>query len=198
MERDLTPGVYMDWFSSGTGTLTSSGVHASGIISSSIAKANGEGDWPDIQLLVSGVSVSKTFAGEISKAFGLKIDEMTKYYEHAVNKDSFTMIISGARPLSRGYIKLGGTSPYDKPIIDPNYLNDENGMDIKVLLEGVKKALYMVENTTTFGIDLGARFTEEPLPGCEHHIFRSDEYWECYIRRYSVTLHHGKNDHRIR
>jgi choline dehydrogenase-like flavoprotein len=191
IDRDLSPRVYMDWFGSGKGILTSSGVHASALISSSIAKSSGLGDWPDIQLLVSGISVSKTFAAEMSKAFGLKYDEMNEYYQHAINKDSFTIIVSGARPLSRGSIKLGGNSPHDSPIIDPNYLSDENNTDVKVMIEGIKTALYMAENTTTFGELLGARFTEEVLPGCEGVPFRSDEYWECYIRRYTVTLHHA-------
>jgi len=191
VERDLGPSAYMDYFVGGRGFLSSSGVHSSAVISSSIAKASGEWDWPDIQLFISGVSVSRTFAAEISKAFGLKRDEMNRYYEHAIGKESFTMIVSGARPLSRVQIKLGGRSPHDLAIIDPNYLNDKDNMDIKVMIEGVKKALYMVENTTTFGESLGARFTDERLPGCENIPFRSDSYWECYIRRYTVTLHHS-------
>ena len=35
-----------------------------------------------------------------------------------------------------------------------------------------------------------AHFTNETLPGCENITFRSDEYWECYIRQISITLHH--------
>ena len=65
---------------------------------------------------------------------------------------------------------------------------------------GVKKAIYLAENTTVFQ-KIGTKFTTSVLPGCENVPFRSDAYWECYIRTYSVTLHHivgtcamGKND----
>jgi len=82
--------------------------------------------------------------------------------------------------------------------MDPRYFDNED--DIKVLVEGVKKAVFLAENTTTFST-LGTSFTKTVLPGCENVPFRSDEYFECYIRTYSVTLHHivgtcamGRND----
>lgn len=191
MDRDLTPSVYLAWLGAGRGILTSSGVHASALVSSSLAKASGHGDWPDLHFLVSGVSVSKSFPSEISKAFGLRFDDMNQYYQHAVGKDSFVLIISGARPMSRGHIKLGGSSPLDSPVIDPNYYSDPNNMDLKVMVDGIKIALFLAENTTAFGELLGARFTDEVLPGCENIEFRSDAYWECYARRYTVSLHHA-------
>jgi choline dehydrogenase-like flavoprotein len=49
--------------------------------------------------------------------------------------------------------------------------------------------MLLAENTTTM-IELGSRFTDVPFPGCEGIPFRSDAYWECYIRQYSITLHH--------
>lgn len=115
---------------------------------------------------------------------------MNRYYANAVGRDSVHVIVSGARPLSRGSIILGGRSPYDRPIIDPNYLSDEGGQDLRVLVEGVKRSLLLMENTTAMGGDFGAQFTDARLPGCENFEMRSDPYWECFVRRYSVTLHH--------
>ena len=57
------------------------------------------------------------------------------------------------------------------------------------LFTGVKRAVELVETTPSFK-KYNARFTNETLPGCENVTFRSDEYWECYIRQISVTLHH--------
>jgi len=122
------------------------------------------------------------------------MDEQEKYFRHAIGKESFIVAVSGARPLSKGYIRLGGSSPYDNLIIDPNYLNDPGNVDIRAMVDGLKKTVFLLENSTTFGSNLGCRFTEERLPGCEHLPFRSDAYWECYARRFTVTLHHpGKN-----
>lgn len=126
----------------------------------------------------------------MSRAFNLKLDEQAAYYKHAIGKDSFLVAISGARPFSKGYIQLGGSSPYDAPIIEPNYLNDEGNIDVAVLVDGVKRTLQIVENSTSIGKDLGARFTDVPLPGCEHYMMRSDPYWECFVRRATITLHH--------
>src|SRR5665811_1213669 len=118
-------------------------------------------DRPDLVLYYFGFSVFKTFGATFARAFSLKLDEQVNYYKHAVGKETFTLAISGARPLSRGYLKLGGRSPYDDLIIDPNYLNDPGDVDLKVLIEGVKASIYLIENTTTFGHNLGGRFTNE-------------------------------------
>lgn len=92
-------------------------------------------------------------------------------------------------------IKLGGSSPYDALVIDPAYLTDEGDVDVKVLVDGIKKTLRLIENSTTLGKEMNARFTDVSLPGCEHYIFRSDAYWECFARRSTVTLHHpGKSN----
>lgn len=119
----------------------------------------------------------------MARAFNFKLDEVRRYFEGSVGRDSLYIIVSGARPFSRGYIRLGGSSASDRPIIEPNYLSDEHDTDIKVLIEGVKKALFMMENTTAGGVELGARFTSNLLPGCEHLPFRTDVYWDCFIRR---------------
>lgn len=36
----------------------------------------------------------------------------------------------------------------------------------------------------------GAKFHTVPFLGCEHLVFRSDEYWECCIRRIGSSLQH--------
>ncbi|XP_021953171.2 glucose dehydrogenase [FAD, quinone] [Folsomia candida] len=190
LERDLTPGAFVNWFTSGRGVLSSPGAHAAGMVSSSYAAARGEATWPDLVLYLFGFSVFRTFGDEFSKAFSLKLDEQRRYYEHAVGKESFLIAVSGARPFSTGQIKLGGSSPYDALVIDPAYLTDEGDVDVKVLVDGIKKTLRLIENSTTLGKEMNARFTDVSLPGCEHYIFRSDAYWECFARRSTVTLHH--------
>lgn len=190
LERDITPGAVVKWSISGKGPLSSAGPTATGLLTSEFAKARGEGNWPDMHLFVQAITIFRTADQYLSHAYNLKSDEMSRYYQHAIDRDSCHILLSAARPFSRGFLKLGGNSPYDKIIIDPNYFSDEGDIDFKVTLEAVKKTLYLMENTTAMGDTLGTRFTNEKLPGCEHLEFRSDPYWECYIRRYSVTLHH--------
>ncbi len=49
--------------------------------------------------------------------------------------------------------------------------------------------MQLVENTTTFN-SIGGRYTTEVFPGCEDVEFRSDDYWRCFIRQYTVSMHH--------
>ncbi len=190
IDRDLTIGEIIKWFTLGRGRLSNSGCEASGLISSEFAKARGESDWPDIQFFQYGLTNFRDGPESISRIFNLRFDEVDQFGRNTVGVDSVYLVISGARPLSRGYIKLGGHSPYDKLIIDPNYFGDPEEIDVKVMVEGIKRAVYMMENTTAGGVTMGARFTSTRLPGCEHLEFRSDEYFTCYARRLSVTLHH--------
>jgi len=181
-------------FTGGRGPLSNTGAFAAGFVSSSFAKVRGEGHWPDLILYAFGVGVTKGFGAALAHAFSLKLDEMTTYFQHAINRDSYLAVISGARPFSKGYIKLGGTSPYDSLIIEPDYFSDPGDVDLKAMVEGMKATVLMAENTTAIGHNLGGKFTDEVLPGCEGIPFRSDAYWECYARRFTVTLHHpGKS-----
>lgn len=60
---------------------------------------------------------------------------------------------------------------------------------ILYVLIGIKKAVALIENTTSFR-SLNGQFTNVSFPGCEAFKFKSDSYWECYARHVSVTLHH--------
>ncbi len=186
----MASSALVQWFLGGRGILSTSGSHATGIISSSLAKSRGEGDWPDVQFFLLGYSGLKGSSEAFAHGFGLTLDEQRKYYDHGIGKSGYLVAVSGARPYSRGFVKLGGRSPYDAPIIDPRYFTDPGDRDLLSVIEGVKVLLLLSENTTALGKDLGTRFTEQKLPGCEHLEFRSDKYWECYVRRYTVTLHH--------
>jgi hypothetical protein len=51
--------------------------------SSSHAKAVGEADWPDIQIILAGVAIGKNFATDFARGFGIKRRVLEKYWEHA-------------------------------------------------------------------------------------------------------------------
>lgn len=115
---------------------------------------------------------------------------MQEYYKQGDvdGRDSFYLIVTGARPLSRGWVRLKSSIPGDPPLIQPNYLGDGgNQTDLAVLLEAVKRSVEMVEDSTSMGKNLGAVFTNDKLPGCELFEMRSDEYWKCYISRYRLV-----------
>lgn len=190
LDRDVTPKEFIRWATTGTGRLTTTAAEATGAIPSSLARLRGEGNWPDLQFLLSCVSLTSSAIPFVAHALNFNLDVARQYYGPGAGRDTCQVLTVGSRPLSTGYMKLGGNSPYDVPIIDPNYLSDANSTDLRVLLEGVKIAVALIENSTAFGQALGARFTNLSLPGCEQHEFRSDAYFECFIMGWSLSTHH--------
>ncbi len=53
--------------------------------------------------------------------------------------DGYSIIPTLLKPKSRGYVELRSTSPFDTPIIQPNFLSEKE--DWQVLITGIKKAL---------------------------------------------------------
>jgi len=47
----------------------------------------------------------------------------------------------------------------------------------------------IIENSTVFQ-SVGGQLSLIPLPPCAELQFRSDEYWECYLRQLTLTLFH--------
>ncbi|CAL8135357.1 unnamed protein product [Orchesella dallaii] len=186
-DRDLTSLRLPEYLTRGTGPLTSPTTSAFGFLATDIAKSAGESDWPDIQIIFSGSAICKECDRFIAKGFNIKEDILVKYFKNAKGRDGCMLVVSNARPKARGDLRLQTSDPLSPALIDPKYLDNDH--DLKVTVAGVKKAIDIVENTTSFG-EIGGHFTTEPFPGCEDVEFRSDEYWECYIRHFTVSLHH--------
>lgn len=47
----------------------------------------------------------------------------------------------------------------------------------------------LVANSTAFQ-HVGAKYSEIPFPGCGNQEFRSDDYWECFIRHKAAVWFH--------
>ncbi|CAL8144019.1 unnamed protein product [Orchesella dallaii] len=187
LDRDVNTMTLQEFITKGTGPVSTTGVQATGLISTSYAKAEGKGDWPDIHYILLGTGIYQKMAEDFAHGFHVDENTMKKYFANAKGRDSFQIIVSLARPRQKGEMLLKSSDPLDSMLIDPKYLHDDR--DLNVLVEGIKRAVDLVENTTTFQ-KLGARFTDERFPGCENVPFRSDEYWECLTRQYTITLHH--------
>lgn len=89
-------------------------------------------------------------------------------------------------PRSRGNLTLKSRSPFHHPIFNANFFSDPR--DIDTLLEGIRETIKISEQPPFQ--ELGVRLYNASVPGCEHTEFNSDDYWRCYIRHLSATLHH--------
>ncbi|KAL2748240.1 hypothetical protein V1477_003525 [Vespula maculifrons] len=166
------------------GPLTSSiGLEVVGFLSSK--NANQTDDWPDIEFMITSATINN--APDIAETtFCLTEDFYDEVYGDIINHNSFNIIPMILRPKSRGYIKLKSKNPLDYPLMYHNYLTNPD--DMRVLREGVKAAIAFAETSSLKR--LGARFHSKPYPNCKHHPMFTDEYWECVIRQFTMTIYH--------
>ncbi len=62
-----------------------------------------------------------------------------------VKDDGFLLLPSLLLPKSRGYVSIRSDHPDDDPLIQPNFLSEEE--DLRVLLEGGKTAMKLIEQS---------------------------------------------------
>ncbi|XP_043664529.1 glucose dehydrogenase [FAD, quinone]-like [Vespula pensylvanica] len=166
------------------GPLTSSnGLEVIGFVSTKYA--NQSDDWPDIEFMITSSAIN-TAGEQLVHAVGLRDDFYNEVYSAITNQDSFTIIPMILRPKSQGYIKLKSKNPLDYPLIYHNYLTNPD--DVKVLREGVKAAIAFAETNSLK--KFGTRLYTKPFPNCKHHPMFTDEYWECAIRQFTMTIYH--------
>ncbi|XP_063389013.1 glucose dehydrogenase [FAD, quinone] [Cydia fagiglandana] len=148
--------------------------------------ANGTDDWPDIEFMMTSASTPSDGGTQVKKAHGLTDEFYNEVFGEINNKDVFGIFPMMLRPKSRGYIKLKSKNPLDYPLMYHNYLTHPD--DVGVLREGVKAAVAVAE--TKAMKRFGARFHDKPLPNCKHLPLYTDEYWDCLIRQYTMTIYH--------
>lgn len=148
--------------------------------------ANSSDDWPDMEFMMTSASTPSDGGTQVKKAHSLTDEFYNEVFAEVNNRDVFGVFPMILRPKSRGFIKLRSRNPLDYPIMVHNYLTHPD--DIGVLREGVKAAVAVGE--TTAMRRFGARFHNKPLPNCKHLPLYTDEYWDCYIRQYTMTIYH--------
>ncbi|ODM99903.1 Glucose dehydrogenase [FAD, quinone] [Orchesella cincta] len=184
LDRDTTLGTVVDYFRNGTGPIVSiSGIGGAGFFASSLSKDN----YPDIYLNHVGVGVHETFGKDLDYVFSFKENTMERYYAPYVGKDAYFFVVNLGKVRSIGEIKLKSRDEFEYPYINPRYLSHPH--DVQNMIEAIKIGVNIYENTTAFG-KLGAKLVSTKLPGCEKHEFRSDAYWECYVRHFTLTVYH--------
>ncbi|CAL8117151.1 unnamed protein product [Orchesella dallaii] len=186
--RDITLSTVADYFSKRKGIMASAiGANAIGYIHSELSKQRGN-IWnksPDIQLLL--VPTNLNVPEEYEEFFNIKKGVMSRYIAGLEDVDSFMVTVMLGKYNSRGEIRLASTDPFEKPILDPKYLSHPD--DVQILIDGLNFTVNMVENTKAFQ-KIGARLADRHFPGCEKFKLKSAQYYECYIRQFTLTLYH--------
>jgi choline dehydrogenase len=94
----------------------------------------------------------------------------------------FGIGVVALRPRSVGWIRLRSGDPRDPPLIQPNYLTDADGEDLRVMVHGLKLARRIL-----LGKAFDAERAEEMDPGA---TCRSDADFEAFVRTRLQTVYH--------
>ncbi|CAB0043380.1 unnamed protein product [Trichogramma brassicae] len=143
-------------------------------------------DFPDVQLFLS--SAADNADGGLFGIHGCGLCEefYAGLYDDILYQDSYAAVPLVLRPKSRGYIKLRNSDPKYQPIIVPNYFDDPR--DLEVLVEAAKFVDRLSLTPTMRSIN--ARPNGNVIRECAAHEFRSDDYWRCQARHYTMTIYH--------
>ena len=163
---------------------TMSGCEGVGFIKTKYA--NQSDDWPDIKLHFAAGTPPGDGGTSLRYNNGVRDDIWDAYYKPLENTDTWQVIPTLLRPLSRGTIRLASTDPYAKPLIDPQYFS--NIRDLDTIVEGLKVGLALGK-TEAFQ-KVGSKFYDKIFPGCEGFTPWTDDYWRCFVRHYSSTIFH--------
>ena len=118
--------------------------------------------------------------------FGFKQELVEQYMTYENNTHGFTTIVINTRPRFRGEVKLKSNDPFDHPSMNPRYLSHKE--DLQELVRGVR-FWEKIMQTPTFK-SLGVMLEDTKISACSQHQFRSDAYWECFIRHIATTSYH--------
>ncbi|KAK5638316.1 hypothetical protein RI129_012611 [Pyrocoelia pectoralis] len=116
-------------------------------------------------------------------------DEVIKSQNENNRKShSLLYVPSIAYPKSTGEILLRSSNPFDKPKIFLNNLSDENGEDIRLLIEGIRFC-QNITKTKAFEV-YKPKLVHIDIPNCRQFEPDSDDYWTCILRNMAGSSYH--------
>lgn len=178
----LTPMNLFNYFINKTSPLLHPGCEVIGFL-----KTNKKLKSPDLQFMMLPGGVSTDAGAHVKNILNLKDETFNEYFKPLVGKTAISILSILLHPKSRGSLKLKSKNHEDKPIINPEYL--QNIDDIKTIVKGLKFIKQLVETSETMK-KFGAELNLKAFPGCENYEIFSDVYWECYIRHFTLTVYH--------
>lgn len=142
-------------------------------------------DKPNMELLFGSVSLAAS--NFIRLPFGVEDHYYQQFYADKLYRHSWIILPLLMKPKSKGKILLRSKDPFSKPKIIANYFSDPD--DVRVSIKGIRMSIEL--SKTNAMQRYGSELHNYTVPGCEIYIPDSDEYWECALRTFTVTLWHN-------
>lgn len=147
---------------------------------------NDDPEWPDVQLFLAPTGDNGDGGLFNRRNNGITDEYYDSVFKDVLYKDSYTVAPLLLRPKSKGTIRLRNSNPESHPIIQPNYLHED--IDVAVLREGAKIGYELSKTRAMDKFDVNLHNVS--CPACRIHAFLSDEYWDCQVRQYTMTIYH--------
>lgn len=125
-------------------------------------------------------------AGSTRTGLRLSDEAYNAVFRPLNNRRAFQFVPMLLHPKSTGFLQLKSQNPFHHPILQPNFFDDNS--DIEILLEAIRETIRIV-NQNPFK-ELDVELYNVTVPGCEDQAFNTDDYWRCYIKHLTATLHH--------
>jgi len=135
---------------------------------------------PDLQLHCVSNGFNGLEAEKVKEVFNLN---SLDYEESCYGFGIFPTLL---HPKSRGSISLRSKNPFDPPRIQPNYLAEEE--DVQVLIEGIKIVRKIVASPLFDGIRGKELYDKKLLE--MHPDPNSEGYMQAYVRKNCITVYH--------
>lgn len=135
--------------------------------------------YPDIQLVFYPSFIGKNI-------FNFKEHVAKEFLPSASDQHGFCVFTSLTHPRVRGTVKLKSADSFDYPLIDAQYLSDPK--DVLDLIGGIRYWEQLMETSAFKELGVNISFMKKSF--CSQHTFRSDKYWECFIRHTTYTQNH--------
>lgn len=146
---------------------------------------NREKGYPDCELIVVPAPILNNYTQE---AFRFTDETFQGLWGNVDQATTFIVYVVLLRPESRGTIRLKSDDPYAYPLINPRFLSDTNGRDIKKIYDMIQ-FVHKLQNTDAFR-SIDAKVGSINLPACNHLRRNVKKYWYCNIRHLTMNLYH--------
>lgn len=141
-------------------------------------------DYPDIQFHHTFFPVKDHFTlKSYLRILNFKEDIIEAISKLNEDSDLLAVYPTLLHPKSRGEILLADNNPESNPVIKTNYFQHPD--DINTLLKAID-CVQKLEKTAAFK-DFEIQLVRLDIEDC---LFKSQTYWECYIRHMATTVYH--------